>query len=314
MKKQKINLQNVGMKKLGKEIWRSRQVYLMILPVAIWLILFVYWPMYWLRISLYDFSLYKGFEGSTFVGIQNYIELFTKRDMLQKMWNALALNMYSLVLGFPAPIIFALFLNEMRFRKGKKVVQTVSFLPHFIAMVAMVAIIKEVLSPTQGLAADIFRYFGKEPIYFLGEPKYFRWIMTLSGIWQETGWNAIVYLSALTAIDVSLYEAAMVDGANRWHRLWHITLPSIVPTIITLLILRIGSMLSVGYEKIYLLQNPTNLAQSEVVSTYVYKQGLLEMDYSLGVTAGLFNGVIAFILVYVSNEVSKRFDDSAGIW
>lgn len=300
--------------KLKKEIWRSRQVYLMILPVFIWFCLFCYWPMYWLRIAFYDYSLYYGFEGSKFVGFQNFLDLFSRRNFGQMIYNALALNLYSLAVGFPIPIIFALILNEMRLKKGKKIVQTVSFLPHFISMVALVAIVKEFLSPTLGLSADILRFFGKEPIFFLGDGKYFRTIMVFSGIWQEMGYSAIVYLSALTAVDVNLYEAAMVDGANRRQRLWHITLPCIMPTIVTMLILRIGSLLSTGYEKIYLLQNSTNLAQSEVISTYVYKQGLLKMDYSTGTTAGLFNSVIAFILVYLANRFSKKFSDSAGIW
>lgn len=312
--KSKAYREKKDFKKLKKEIWRSRQVYLMILPVFIWFCLFCYWPMYWLRIAFYDYSLYKGFEGSTFVGFQNFIDLFTRRNFLQMIWNALALNLYSLAVGFPIPIIFALILNEMRLKKGKKIVQTVSFLPHFISMVALIAIVKEFLSPTLGLSADILRFFGKEPIFFLGDGKYFRTIMVLSGVWQQMGYSAIVYLSALTAIDVNLYEAAMVDGANRRQRLWHITMPCIMPTIVTMLILRIGSLLSTGYEKIYLLQNSTNLAQSEVISTYVYKQGLLKMDYSTGTTAGLFNSVIAFILVYLANKFSQKFSDSAGIW
>lgn len=314
MKKQEPYREKRNFKKLKKEIWKSRQVYVMILPVVIWFLLFAYWPMYWLRISFYDFSLYKGFAGSVFVGFKNFVELFTRRNFLQMIWNALALNLYSLAVGFPAPIIFALILNEMRLKRAKKVVQTVSFLPHFISMVALVTIVKEFLSPTLGLSADILEFFGKEPVYFLGEEKYFRTIMVFSGIWQETGYSAIVYLSALTSVDTNLYEAAMVDGANRRQRLWHITLPGIMPTIIVMLILRIGSLISTGYEKIYLLQNSINLNQSEVISTYVYKQGLLKMDYSTGTTAGLFNSVVALVLVYTANKISKRYSDSAGIW
>lgn len=314
MKKAKPYKEKRSFGKLKKDIWRARHIYLMILPVIIWFLLFTYWPMYWLRISFYDYSLYKGFEGSKFVGFQNFIELFTKRNFLKLIWNALALNIYSLAVGFPAPIIFALILNEMRFGKVKKVVQTVSFLPHFISMVAMVTLVKEFLSPTTGLAADIFRFFGKEPIYFLGEAKYFRSIMVFSGIWQELGYSAIVYLSALTALDMDLYEAAMVDGANRWKRLWHITMPGIMPTIMVMLILRIGSLLNTGYEKIYLLQNSFNLDVSEVISTYVYKQGLLKLSYSSGTAAGLFNSVVAFILVFAANRLSKLYSESAGIW
>ncbi len=314
MRKARAYREKRSLRKLRKDIWRARHIYLMILPVVIWFLLFSYWPMYWLRISFYDFSLYKGFEGSTFVGFENFVELFTKRNFLKLIWNALALNLYSLFVGFPAPIIFALLLNEMRFRKVKKVVQTVSFLPHFISMVALVTIVKEFLSPTLGLSADILNFFGKEPVYFLGNAKYFRSIIVFSGISQELGYSAIVYLSALTALDMDLYEAAMVDGANRWKRLWHITMPGIMPTVMVMLILRIGSLISTGYEKIYLLQNSINLGVSEVISTYVYKQGLLKMDYSTGTTAGLFNSVVAFILVFAANRLSKLYSESAGIW
>lgn len=303
-----------GMKQLRKDIWKARHIYLMILPVFIWFLLFCYWPMYWLRISFYDYNLYNGFEGSTFVGFQNFIDLFTGRQFWKMIRNVLSLNLYSLAVGFPAPIIFALILNEMRLRKGKKLVQTVSFLPHFISMVALVTIVKEFLSPTFGLSADILEFFGKKPIYFLGEAKYFRSIMVFSGIWQEMGYSAIVYLSALTALDVNLYEAAMVDGANRWQRLRHITLSGIMPTIVIMLILRIGSLISTGYEKIYLLQNSINLEVSEVISTYVYKEGLLKMNYSEATTAGLFNSVTAFILVFMANRISKRYSENAGLW
>lgn len=303
-----------SLKHLGKDIWKARYVYLMILPVFIWFLLFCYWPMYWLRISFYDYSLYKGFEGSAFVGLQNFIDLVTGRQFWKMIRNVLLLNLYSLAVGFPAPIIFSLILNEMRLQKGKKLVQTVSFLPHFISMVALVTIVKEFLSPTFGLSADILEFFGKTPIYFLGDKKYFRTIMVVSGIWQEMGYSAIVYLSALTALDVNLYEAAMVDGANRWQRLRHITLPGIMPTIIIMLILRIGNLITTGYEKIYLLQNSINLEVSEVISTYVYKEGLLKMNYSEATTAGLFNSVVAFIMVFVANKISKRYSDSAGLW
>lgn len=314
MKKQKQFRKGSSSGQLRKSLWRSRQVYLMILPVAIYFILFEYWPLAWLRIAFYDYNIFEGIKGSVFVGLENFQKLFSRRNFLQMMWNALALNLLSLAIAFPAPIVFALMLNEMRLNKAKKVVQTVSFLPHFISTVALVAIVTEVLSPSIGLSADILKFFGKEPIHFLGNAKYFRWIMVLSGMWQGTGWGAIVYLSALTAIDPNLYEAAMVDGANRWQRLKSITIPGIMPTIITMLILRVGQLLSQGYEKIYLLQNSVNLSQSEVLSTFVYKQGLLKMDYSLGTTAGLFNGVISVILVYMANRLSKRYSDSAGIF
>ena len=301
-------------KQLKKDIYRARAIYLMILPVVVWFLLFQYWPMTWLSISFFDYNLYLGFVGSKFVGFQNFIKFFTGMDFWRLMRNVLLLNFYALLVGFPAPIIFALFLNEMRSAKVKKVIQTVSFLPYFISMVAFVSLVTEFLSPSTGLSADILKFFGKEPIYFLGDAKYFRTIMVFSGIWQTMGYSAIVYLSALTAVDVNLYEAAMVDGANRWNRLIHITIPCIMPTIVVMFILRIGSLINANFEKIYLFQNSANLEVSEVIQTWVYKRGMVKYDYSMGTTAGLFNGIVALILVVKANRLSKRYSDSAGIW
>lgn len=301
-------------KQLKKDIYRARAIYLMILPVVVWFLLFQYWPMTWLSISFFDYNLYLGFVGSKFVGFQNFIKFFTGMDFWRLMRNVLLLNFYALLVGFPAPIIFALFLNEMRSAKVKKVIQTVSFLPYFISMVAFVSLVTEFLSPSTGLSADILKFFGKEPIYFLGDAKYFRTIMVFSGIWQTMGYNAIVYLSALTAVDVNLYEAAMVDGANRWNRLIHITIPCIMPTIVVMFILRIGSLINANFEKIYLFQNSANLEVSEVIQTWVYKRGMVKYDYSMGTTAGVFNGIVALILVVMANRLSKRYSDSAGIW
>ena len=301
-------------KQLKKDIYRARAIYLMILPVVVWFLLFQYWPMTWLSISFFDYNLYLGFVGSKFVGFQNFIKFLTGMDFWRLMRNVLLLNFYALLVGFPAPIIFALFLNEMRSAKVKKVIQTVSFLPYFISMVAFVSLVTEFLSPSTGLSADILKFFGKEPIYFLGDAKYFRTIMVFSGIWQTMGYSAIVYLSALTAVDVNLYEAAMVDGANRWNRLIHITIPCIMPTIVVMFILRIGSLINANFEKIYLFQNSANLEVSEVIQTWVYKRGMVKYDYSMGTTAGLFNGIVALILVVMANRLSKRYSDSAGIW
>lgn len=301
-------------KQLKKDIYRARAIYLMILPVVVWFLLFQYWPMTWLSISFFDYNLYLGFVGSKFVGFQNFIKFFTGMDFWRLMRNVLLLNFYALLVGFPAPIIFALFLNEMRSAKVKKVIQTVSFLPYFISMVAFVSLVTEFLSPSTGLSADILKFFGKEPIYFLGDAKYFRTIMVFSGIWQTMGYSAIVYLSALTAVDVNLYEAAMVDGANRWNRLIHITIPCIMPTIVVMFILRIGSLINANFEKIYLFQNSANLEVPEVIQTWVYKRGMVKYDYSMGTTAGLFNGIVALILVVMANRLSKRYSDSAGIW
>lgn len=299
--------------KLARDIWRARTVYLIILPVIVYMILFKYWPMYWLRISFYDYKIFQGFDGSKFVGFENFIKLFKAKDFWQMIRNVLMLNLWSLLFCFPAPIILAIMLNELRSTKIKKIVQTVTFLPHFISMVAFVALVTAFISPSTGTLGAIMKALGMEPIYFLGDEKYFRGICVLSGIWQETGFAAVVYLSALTAIDTNLYEAAMMDGANRWERLIHITLPGIVSTIIIMLILKIGTMVSVDFEKVYLLQNSANLSVSEMLQTWVYKKGLIKYDYSLATAAGLFNSIIAMILVTLSNHLSKKYSET-GVW
>lgn len=300
-------------KSLGKRMWKARGIYLMILPVIVYYVIFKYWPMYWLKIAFYDYSPYWGFEGSDFVGFQNFIDFFNSIDFWRLIRNVLVLNIYSLLFCFPAPIILALILNELRFPKFKKFVQTITYLPHFISMVAFVALITQFLSPSTGAMGNIMRSLGMEPIYFLGDKKYFRAICVISGIWQETGWSAIVYLSALTSVDTDLYEAAMVDGANRWQRLIHVTIPAIMPTIMIMLILRIGGMINCDFEKVLLLQNSANLEVSEMIQTWVYKRGMIKYDYSMATTAGLFNSVIAVILVSISNWASKKYTENS-IW
>lgn len=299
--------------KLKKDIWKARYVYLLILPVVVYMLVFQYWPMYWLRMSFYDYKIFKGFDGSRFVGLENFLKLFEMKDFWRMIRNVLILNIYSLLFCFPAPIILALLLNELRSAKFKKVVQTITYLPHFISIVALVSLITVFLSPSTGTMGRIMKALGMEPIYFMGDAKYFRAICVISGIWQETGWSAVVYLSALTAIDNDLYEAAMVDGANRWQRLIHVTLPGISTTVIIMLILKIGTLVSVDFEKVYLLQNSANLSVSEVLQTWVYKRGLIKYDYGLATAAGLFNSIIAMVLVTVSNHFSNKYSDT-GIW
>lgn len=311
-KKKKSNVA-VAKQKLSTRIWRSRQVYLMILPVLVWFIMFEYWPLTWIRIAFYDYSLFHGIEGSEFVGFENFIKLIKRRSLLQMMWNALALNLWNLVLAFPAPIIFALMLNEMRFAKTRKIIQTISFLPHFLSLVAVVSIVADVLSPRLGLLGKVFELLNMEPFDPLGKSSWFRPIMTGSAIWQGFGWGAIVYLAALSAIDPTLYEAAMADGAGRWQRLLHVTIPGVLPTISIKLILEIGNLLKTGYEKILLLQNTMNLDVSEVLSTYMYKIGLQKMDYSMGAAVGIFNSIISLILVTIANKVSKRVSETS-LW
>lgn len=296
-------------KKVRSKIWADRYMYLMILPVVIYYILFKYWPMLWLRIAFYDFKILKGFEGSKFVGLKHFKNFIKNPDFLQIMWNTLYMNILSILFCFTTPIIFALLLNELAAGKFKKTVQTISYLPHFLSMVVVVSMVKNVLSPSIGVINSMRKGMGKEAIYFLGEAKYFRPIMILSGIWQEIGWSSIIYLSALSGIDPELYEAAVIDGAGRFKQTIYITIPGIAETIVVMLILRIGTLLSVGFEKVYLLQNPHNLAVSEVISTYVYKRGMINNNYSFATAVDMFNGIISLILVSLANKLSKKYTE-----
>lgn len=300
-------------KKIRTRLWNDRYMYLIALPVVLYFALLKYWPMGWLSISLFDYKLLAGFSGSKFVGLKHFIDFFSGTDFFRLVWNTIAINLLAILFVFPAPIVFAILLQEMNHKGLKKVTQTVSYLPHFISTVAFVALIKLFLSPSSGALATLFNMMGLQPIYFLGDAKYFRTILVLSGIWQGTGWSAIVYISALTGIDQGLYEAAEMDGANRLQRIWHITLPCLAPTIIIMLILQIGNLLNTNFEKIYLLQNTANLQISEVLQTYVYKRGLQEMNHSFATAVGAFNSIVSLALVAGANWLSGKFSETS-LW
>lgn len=292
-------------------IWRDRYMYMMVIPVVVYFIIFKYLPMGWLSIAFFDFKILKGFDGSEFVGLKNFITFLNNPDFLKIFFNTIWLNILNLAFVFTAPIGFALLLNEIRHSKFKKTVQTVSYLPHFLSMVVVTSMITTFLSPSLGIINMFIKDFGGEAVHFLGDPKYFRTIMIVSGIWQGIGWGSIIYLSALTGIDQQQYEAAIVDGASRFQQIRFITLPGISNTIMIMLILQIGSLLSVGFEKVYLLQNAQNLAVSEVLSTYVYKMGMQNSNYSLATAVGLFNSVISFALVLFANKMSKKYSETS---
>jgi len=300
---------NINYRKVATKLWADRYIYLMILPVVVYYIIFKYWPMWWLRVAFYDFKILKGFKGSDFVGLKHFIAFFKSPDFFQIIWNTIYLNILSLIFAFPAPIIFALLLNELSNNKFKRVIQTVSYLPYFLSTVVVVSMIKTFLSPSIGTLNSIIKSLGYEPIHFIADPEYFRPIMILSGIWQGIGWNSIIYLSAISGIDTELYESAVIDGAKRYQQILYITIPGISTTIIIMLILQIGNLLSVGFEKVYLLQNAQNIRVSEVLSTYVYKMGITRSNYSFATAVGLFNGVISLILVLLANKLSKKYSE-----
>lgn len=283
----------------------------MIFPALAYIILFHYKPMYGILIAFQDYSLKKGVSGSTWVDLDNFRRVFNSYWFPIILKNTLQISILSLVLGFPIPIIFALLVNELSGEKTKKFLQTISYAPHFISTVVMCGIITLFLNPSTGVINLAIKALGGEPLYFMQEAKYFPWVYVISGIWQEAGWGAIIYFAALSGVDKTLLESAQVDGANRIQRMLHINLPVLKPTIVIMFILRCGQLLSVGYEKVYLLQTTTNLSASEVISTYVYKMGLEKSDFAFSTAVGLFNNIVNVVLLLIVNAIAKKTSESS---
>lgn len=296
-----------------KKIRKHWQLYLLVVIPLFFLITFKYVPMAGIVIAFKDFSVVKGIAGSDWVGLKYFKDFFESPNFSLLLKNTLGLSVYGLIVGFICPIILALALNEVQHARFKKFVQTITYAPYFISTVIMVSIIILFLSPNTGIVNHILGLFGIEPINFLGNPSYFESIYVWSDVWQNTGYATIIYLAALAGVDTQLYEAAKVDGANRFQKIWNVDLPGIFPIIIVLLILNVGSIMSLGFEKIYLLQNPLNTNSSEVISTYVYKVGLLGANFSFASAVGLFNSIVNFILIFTANKISKRFSSSS-LW
>lgn len=295
---------------LWAEVWKHRYLYLLLIPGTIYFILFKYFPIAWLGISFQDFKLLKGITGSEFVGLKNFSDFFSSPDCWMIIRNTLIINFYSILFEFPSAVLFALFINEVRKATFKKTIQTISYLPHFISTVVLVGLINSMLSSLpQGPVYKLISYFSGDGLSILGNEAYFRSIYTISSIWQQTGWSAIVYIAALSDIDPTYYEAATIDGANRVRQLIHITIPCIVNTIIMMLIIKVGNIMTVGFEKAYLMQSDTTRQVSEIISTYVYKRGMSDNDYSYATAVSLFNSVIGFILVIFCNKLSKRVSE-----
>lgn len=290
-----------------RQIRRSWQLYVFIaLPVA-WLLVFMYYPMYGAQIAFRDFLPGRTILGSEWVGMENFIRFFNSPMFERLLRNTLVLSAYSLVVGFPIPVILALSLNQLRDGLFKRSVQMISYAPYFISTVVMAGLILQFLDLRRGPVNLALQALGMDTIHFMGVADYFPSIYVWSGIWQNTGFNTIIFLAALSTIDPSLHEAALVDGANRLQRMWHIDLPGIMPVVITLLILTMGQLMNVGFEKAFLLQNPLNLTTSEVISTYVYKVGLAGgvVNFSYAAAIGLFNSVLGLILLVAANQLSK---------
>lgn len=299
-------------RRLQREWQMNKWVYVIAIPVLIYYITFCYAPMYGAQIAFKNYKPGRGIWGSKWVGLMHFETFFNGIYFARTLRNTLTISLTSLAVEFPAAIILALLLNEVRNERFKRVIQTVSYLPHFISLVVVCSIVREFTNST-GLINDIIELFGGTRQTLLLNGKAFVPIYVISGVWQHVGWNCIVYLAALSGIDPTLYEAAVVDGASRWHRLIHITLPGIAPTIIILLIMRVGQVMSVGHEKIILLYNDYILEYADVISTYIYRKGLLEMNYSFSAAVGLFNSVINFALVMAVNALARRISDTS-LW
>lgn len=289
-----------------RRIGRCWQLYVLMLPALVYIVLFAYKPMYGILIAFKDFSMKKGILASPWVGFKNFERLFSSYWFPIILKNTLTISLLSLVIGFPIPIILALLLNEVRSNKFRSMVQTFSYAPHFISMVVMCGMVAMFLSPTTGVVNKLLNALGMESVFFMQEAGLFKWVYVLSGIWQGAGWSSVIYYAALSGVDKSLLEAADMDGATRLQKIWHVNLPVILPTILVMLILQCGSLLSVGYEKAYLLQTSSNLTGSEIISTYVYKVGLVQSDFSFSTAAGLFNTVVNCIILISANQLSKK--------
>lgn len=300
------------LERIKVELKRNKELYIMILPVVIYFFVFMYIPMYGASIAFKQFSPGKGIMGSEWVGLRHFIRFFDGIYFVRVLKNTLMISVYSLVFGFPAPIILALLLNEVRTKWFKNMVQTITYLPHFISLVVIIGLLKEFTVST-GLVNDIMEFFGMPRFPLLQKPEAFRPLYIISEIWQTIGWNSIIYLAALSGVDEQLYEAARIDGANRWKQTIHITLPSISSTIIILLILRMGNLFTVGFEKIILMYNPSTYEVADVISSYVYRSGLLDMNYSYSTAVGLFNSVMNFTLLVFANQLSKKFSRTS-LW
>ena len=297
------------------KIKRGWQLYLMLLIPLAWLLIFQYWPMYGAQIAFRNYLPGMGMWEGPWVGLDNFIKFFNSYMFWRVLRNTLWISFYSLLVGFPIPILFALAINQLAGGWFKRTIQMVSYAPNFISTVVVVGMVIQFLDLRRGPINLLLQALGMSPTNFIGSPDWFPSIYVWSGVWQYTGFSAIIYLAALSTVDPSLHEAAVVDGANRLQRIWHIDVRTILPTAMTLLILNMGQAMNVGFEKAFLLQNPLNQATSEVISTYVYKVGLAAgiASYSYGAAIGLFNSLIGLILLVIANQVSKRLTET-GLW
>ncbi len=297
----------------GDNIRKHYQLYLMSIPTLVFFIIFLYFPMYGVQIAFKNYMPSKSIWGSSWVGFEHFLRFFRSYNFIGLLKNTLGLSIYQLAANFPLPIILALMLNEVRNKTFRKSVQMVTYAPHFISTVVLVGMLTVFLSPQSGIVNQAIKMLGGEPVAFLSKPEYFKTIYVLSGLWQSAGWNSIIYIAALSGIDPQLHEAATVDGASKVKRIWHIDIPGIMPTMIIMLIMNTGSIMNIGFEKVFLMQNDLNIVSSDVISTYVYRVGLVGGEYSFSAAVGLFNSVVNCILLVTVNAISRRVSETS-LW
>ena len=300
-------------KKFYKHMKRFYWLYVFLIPALLNIYLFKLRPMYGLQIAFRDYSIVKGIWGSKWVGLKHFIDLFGSINFLRVLKNSFLTSIYQLLWGFPIPIILALLMNEMKNFTYKRILQTVLYLPHFISWVIVITLVTGLLSQSNGVINNLIVSLGGEKIDFLTNPKWFRTVLIGSGMWKEAGWGTIIYMAALAGVDVQLYEAAMLDGANRWQRVWHITFPCIAGTVTVMLVMSMGNILENGFEQIWLLMNSPNREVADVLETYSYQVGLREGRYSFASAIGLFQSFVGMIMIFVSNFLSKRMGGK-GLW
>lgn len=308
-KRNSVRLRN---RKLA-EVRRNWQLYVLLIAPSTWLIIFRYLPMSGLAMAFEDYSIRKGVFGSEFVGFKYFEMFFNAPNFKTIFFNTITLSLYALVAGFPIPIILALALNECKNARVKKFIQTVTFAPYFVSVVVLIAIFSQVFHEQFGIVNIFLKSIGVEPINILGKASSFQHLYVWSGVWQSAGYSAILYIAALSSIDSELKEAATIDGASRFQKIWHIDIPGIMPTIIITLILSFGSIMSVGFEKVLIMQTPANLSVSEIISTYVYKIGIEGVQYSYAAAIGAFNSTINFVFIVVFNRICKKVGETS-LW
>ncbi|MBU5450458.1 sugar ABC transporter permease [Acetivibrio sp. MSJd-27] len=310
---------------LGERLKKDWQLILLALPGVVFYIIFRYGPMYGLTIAFKDYGIYTGILGSPWIGFKNFVEFFNiqngwtgfaSSDFLPLFRNTLLLGLYSLFWGFPFPILFAILLNEVKNSKFKKLVQTTSFLPSFLSVVVVCSMLVDMLSPSNGAINSLLKAIGlvgEDGYYFMIKPEWFRTIYIASDIWQNCGYNAIIYVAALAGVDQQLYEAAKIDGCGRIKSMWYVTLPSILPTVATMFIMRSGNLIKIGYEKVILLYQPATYSVADIFGTFVYRKGIIDMDYSYSTAVGLFESTVALILVITCNTISRKLTETS-LW